>query len=210
MKYLLTALLALMFTSAYANPYVRISGGSSSWDSPTVDLHSRDNQPLFDDQTNRGTQIHAGGIAIGSRVTDDFRVELEYNHYGDEKLGFVDAYTKCIFIFCKEFEDLYATNFTAYGITGWVVYDAFTWNIAEKVPLTFNIRGGFSRGNMKATVNDVAVKDSDGGVAYGAGLDLGFGSSFSVNASWEQHSFVFDNDFDYEPKLAKLGVTWQF
>ncbi len=203
MKYLLTVVLALMATSVFANPYVRLSGGSSTWDSPLASLHSTDSQPIFNDRGN------VAAIAIGQHVTDDFRVELEYTDFGDEDLSFNDSYTKCIFIWCKDFSDDYMSNFQAYGVTGWVVYDVFT--VGEKRPLSVNIRGGFSRASMKASVNDASVKDSDAGVAYGIGVDWNVWRSLSLNGSWEQHNFVFDNaEFDYRPALSKLGVTWQF
>ena len=204
MKKLLFVVLALMATSVFANPYVRLSGGSSTWDSPYANLHSRDNQSLFDDRDN------AVALAVGKHVTDDLRIELEYTDFGDANLSFNDSYTKCIFHWCKDFSDDYMTDFEAYGVTGWVVYDVYSFNIAENYPLSFHVRGGFSRGTMKGTVNGETIKDSDGGIAYGGGLDLKVWKELSINASWEQHSFVFDNDFDYEPKVAKLGVTWQF
>lgn len=199
-RLLLTALFVLTATSVFANPYVRISGGSSDWNSPTADLHSRDDQRLFTERSN------PYAIAIGTNITDALRGELEYTNFGDEDLAFNDSYTKCIFIFCHDFSDDYMTNFQAYGITGWLVYDI----PLGASPVSFNVRGGLTRAQMKATVNDGSVRDSDAGVAYGAGVDFAFNDSISVNLSWEQHNMVFDGDFDYRPTVSKLGATWQF
>ncbi len=206
MKYLLAVVLALVVGVVQASPYVRLSGGNSTWDSPTADLHSRDNQNLFDDRDR------AAAIAIGKRVSDNFRVELEYTDFGNTSLAFNDEYETCLFktFFCHDFNDEYMTDFEAYGVTGWVVYDVFRADVSENMPLSLNVRGGISRGSMKAMVNDASVNDSDAGVAYGLGLDLSVMENLTINASWEQHNFVFDNDFDYNPKVAKLGATWQF
>ena len=203
-KLFLIAALALMVGSVQAGTYLRISAGEATWDSPMANLHSTDTQPLFDSD-----EATVGAVAIGYDTWDNSRIELEYTDFGSAELAFTDNYQKCLWHWCKSYSDDYNTRFSAYATTGWVVYDLHLANLGTN-PLTFNLRGGISQGNMEATVNGVTEKVSDVGIAFGAGLDLQVNDHVIVNASWEQHNFTFNSDFDYNPKLIKLGATFLF
>lgn len=202
----LLPLLALMFTSAFADPYVRLSGGASNWDSPEAPTQGSSIQDLFDDGDT------AMALAIGTHVTDNFRVELEYSDYGSTSTSFNDSYQRCFRRWCRDYSDDYVTKWEASGWTGWVVYDIHLFNITEKMPVSMNVRGGITRAKMKATVNDQSLKDSDAGVAYGIGLDMDIGEAWQANLSWEQHSVALGStpNMSYEPELGKLGVTYRF
>ena len=207
MKTIAIALLALMFTaSAFAHPYLRVSAGTSDWDSPAAPVQGSVPSDLFDDSQS------VAAIAIGAHVTDRFKVELEYTDFGSGSMAFNDSYQRCFGRRCRNFSDDHVTDWEAYGVTGWVVYDIYSHGFTDNLRLTLNARGGITRITMKGTVDDQSLKDDDSGVAYGLGADLDIGQHWQANLSWEQHSVQLGStpNMAYEPEVAKLGVTYRF